>query len=241
MIYKGLHPKADVDRLYLTGGQGLIQMIAVEIQALAHHIFKNKFAEPQQSGLLSKPTKSLVEYTSEWLQEETIIWQLPSAVDSLTKVECAYKWLHWSYLKLDTETLITAAQEQALHTNAYNANVLHCSSDPLCHLCHSCDETVFHILSSCPFLASTSHLERRNSVAALVHKQICMAYGIATGECPWLYSPQSVVTSGNVKILWDVDIRTDRVISAHRPDIVIHDSFEHSTILIYVELLFQLM
>ena len=39
---------------------------------------------------------------------------------------------------------------------------------------------------------------------------------------------------GNVKILWDVDIRTDIVISAHRPDIVIHDSFERSAILIDV-------
>jgi len=68
----------------------------------------------------------------------------------------------------------------------------------------------------------------------LIHRQ---AYGIVTGEPPWLYSPQSVVTSGNVKILWDVDIRTDRVISAHRPDIVIHDSFECSAILIDVAIL----
>jgi len=63
-----------------------------------------------------------------------------------------------------------------------------------------------------------------------------MAYGIATNEPPWLYSPQPVVTSGDVKILWDV---TDRVISAHRPDIVIHDGSERSAILI--DVLFQLI
>ena len=43
-----------------------------------------------------------------------------------------------------------------------------------------------------------------------------------------------MVTSNHVKILWDVDIRTDRSISAHRPDIVIHDNLECSAILIDV-------
>ena len=76
-------------------------MIAVEIQVLAHHVFQKKFAEPlllvvQQSGLLPKPTKSLAEYKSEWLKHHVISWrqkplhgQFPSAVERLTKVECA--------------------------------------------------------------------------------------------------------------------------------------------------------
>jgi len=71
-------------------------------------------------------------------------------------------------------------------------------------------------------------------VTSLIHKQICMAYRIATNEHPWLYSPQPVVTFGDVKILWDVDISTDTVISAHRPDIVIHNGSELSATLIEV-------
>ena len=43
-----------------------------------------------------------------------------------------------------------------------------------------------------------------------------------------------MLTSAHVKILCNVDIRTDRSISAHRPDIVIRDSLERSAILIYV-------
>ena len=121
-----------------------------------------------------------------------------------------------------------------MRTNAYNTNVLHCSDDPLCRLCHSFDETVYHILSSCPLLAPTGYLQRHNSVAALIHKQICEFYDIYTCEKPWLYNPQPVVSSNNVKILWDVDIRTDRINSAHRPDIVVHDSLERSVILIDV-------
>ena len=58
--------------------------------------------------------------------------------------------------------------------------------------------------------------------------------GIYTCEKPWLYNPQPVVSSNHVKILWNVDIRTDQIISAHRPDIVIHDTLERSAILIDV-------
>lgn len=79
-IYKGLHPKADVDCLYLprkTGGCGLInvqQMVAVETQALAH-----KFAEPllfavRHSGLFP-PIKSLSDFKSEWLQDCATSWK----------------------------------------------------------------------------------------------------------------------------------------------------------------------
>ena len=45
-------------------------------------------------------------------------------------------------MKIETEALITAAQDQALCTNT---NVLHCSDDPLCRLCHSFDETVSYV------------------------------------------------------------------------------------------------
>ena len=147
--------------------------------------------------------------------------QFPIAMDCLTKMECAYKWLRLSYLKFETEALITASQDQDLRTNAYSTNVLYCSSDPLCRLYHSFDSYI-ELMSF--FLVPTGYLQWHSSVAALIHKRICEYYGIPTCEKPWLYNPQAVVTSNHVKILWDVDIRTDRTISAHRPDIIIHDS-----------------
>ena len=75
-IYKGLHPRADVDCLYLprnSGGRGLInvrQLVAVETQALAQYVYWNKSAEPlllavHQSGLLPQLIKSLSEFKSE--------------------------------------------------------------------------------------------------------------------------------------------------------------------------------
>ena len=86
-------------------------------------------------------------------------------------------------------------------------------------------------MSLCPFKASTGYLQWHNSVAALIHAQICEFYGISICEKPWLYSSQLVVTSNHVKILWDVDTKTDQI-SAHRPDVVVHNSLGCSAILI---------
>ena len=118
------------------------------------------------------------------------------------------------------EAFITSAQDQAIRTKAYNANVLNCTDDSLCRICHSSDETIYHLLSTCPVLAAKAYLQH-NSVASLIHKHICKFYGMPTCEKPWLYTPQPLVLSNNVQIMWDFGIRTDRIISAHQPDIVI--------------------
>ena len=49
-----------------------------------------------------------------------------------------------------------------------------------------------------------------------------------------MHTPSPLVMSGNVKILWDFNIRTDHAISVHRPDIVIVDGHDHSAILLDV-------
>ena len=100
--------------------------MTVYTQAVAHYVYKNKSAEPlllavHQSRLRLQPIKSLSEFKSEWLQECMILWkqkllhgQFLVVIKCLTTVECAYKWLRWSYLKLETEVLITATQDHAL-------------------------------------------------------------------------------------------------------------------------------
>ena len=63
---------------------------------------------------------------------------------------------------------------------------------------------------------------------------ICTHYGLQTCKKPWLYVPQPVVESRDVKILWDFEVRTDHVISAQRPDIIVLDYKKKCGILIDV-------
>ena len=97
----------------------------------------------------------------------------------------------------------------------------------------SSDDTVYHLLSVCLALAATEYLKRHNSVASLIHKNVCEYYGIPTCEKPWLYHPQPIVQNNSVK---DLDIRIDCVISAHRPDIVVHNCIERSVLVLDVSI-----
>jgi len=153
-------------------------MIAVESEALAHYVWNNKSAEPllfavRESQLFSKPKRSLAVFKAAWKEEYITLWkqkplhgQFPSQIEAITTPACAYQWQHFSHLKIETETMITTAQDQAICTKAYNVSVLHSSNDSLCRLCHSSKGTIFHVLSACPVLALTEYLERHNSFSS---------------------------------------------------------------------------
>jgi len=40
---------------------------------------------------------------------------------------------------------------------------------PLCHLCNSAEETVDHLVSSCPYIAQTEYKKWHDQVARYIH------------------------------------------------------------------------
>jgi hypothetical protein len=83
------------------------------------------------------------------------------------------------------------------------------------------NETVTHILAACPKLAQMEYLKWHNAVAAVIHKTICDENGRESAKQTWLHRSEAVTETEEVKKLWDFEIRTDRVIPARRPDIVV--------------------
>ena len=63
--------------------------------------------------------------------------------------EESWMWLQRGTLKKETESLITAAQEQALRTNHRKAKIEKDRTSPLCRMCKQADETVSHIVPGC--------------------------------------------------------------------------------------------
>ena len=120
-------------------------------------------------------------------------------------------------LKIETEALLTAAQDQALSTKAHKTYIQKTSTDAKCRLCKDTDETVSHILTACRILAPTEYVRRHNEVAKVIHLNICKAYDIQTPKQYWKHEPLPVTDNEKAKILWDFEIRTDHHISARRP------------------------
>ena len=67
--------------------------------------------------------------------------------------EESWRWLRNGFLKKETESLILAAQEQALRRNSIKYSIDKTSETPLCSLCGDATETVGHwqwMQEACP-------------------------------------------------------------------------------------------
>ena len=71
-------------------------------------------------------------------------------------------------LKRETESLLAAAQNQAIRTNYQRAKIERDETSPLCRMCKQADETVSHIVSECSKLAPTEYKGRHDKLAAAV-------------------------------------------------------------------------
>ena len=92
----------------------------------------------------------------------------------------SWNWIRTGELKKETEGLIFAAQDQALRTNAMKARIKNQNVSSKCRMCGSHDETVQHILCSCPKPAQTEYKKRHDVVGRVIHWELCKEYGV---EC----------------------------------------------------------
>ena len=81
----------------------------------------------------------------------------------------SWQWLRRGSLKRQTESLIIAAQDQALGTNYRKAKIEHSRESAMCRMCKTRDETVTCIISECSKLAQTDYKARHDRVVSAVH------------------------------------------------------------------------
>ena len=244
-MYGALHPRSDVDRLYVArakGGRGLLSVedsirksendIAEYLEKTEEHILKlTKDIAFNKEPIPKKEYKKAMEEKREnnWKQKKLHgVWNKHiNEYDQQTNY-----WLQKSNLKPATESLILAAQDQALRTNWYNSEILKTSADPLCRRCKLYPETVAHIVSGCPELAQGVYLQRHNTVASFLHWTMCGNENLDRNEHWYDHEPQKVIENDNVKILYDFNIYTDKKIKHRRPDIVILQKQTNKTAII---------
>ena len=103
-------------------------------------------------------------------------------------------------MKVATEALIFAAQEQALRTNYVKFNIDKSVDSPLCRMCNQKGETINHILSECKMLAEKEYKRTHDNIARLVHWKLGCKYDISRGEIWYEHQPERVVENEKCKI-----------------------------------------
>jgi len=159
------HPKADVDRWYVTrkqGGRGLMQLEtahAVEIPKLVEYVDRKEDPLIQvvrthqhntDSAVLEtarclktevrrekrKTKESIVEKTKERWHGNRMHGQLPRNLDEkLVDIEQSYRWLKSGDIKGETKSTIVAAQDQAISTIYFKNKILKEETESKCRLC----------------------------------------------------------------------------------------------------------
>ena len=115
--------------------------------------------------------------------------------------DARWLWLKHGNLKRETESLILAAQEQAIRTNAIKAYIDKSQEQSKCRMCGERDETVNHLVSECSKMAQREYKRRHDWVARRVHWEVCRMYGIEVKDKWYEHDTAPVTENERCKIL----------------------------------------
>ena len=146
--------------------------------------------------------------------------------------EKTWQWLSRGDLKVGTEALLCAAQEQAIRANYIKYHIDKTSDSRMYRLCGKKGESVQHITSGCEKLAQKEYKKRHDNVGKKVHWDICKKNELEHTEKSYEHAPEGAVENEEIKVLWDINIRCDNLIEARRPDLIVTDKKEQKGIII---------
>ena len=131
-----------------------------------------------------------------------------------------WTWLRKGNLKRETESLLIAAQNNAI-TNHIKARIDKTQQNSKCRLCGGRDETINHIISKCNKLAQKEYKARHDWVSKVIHWEMCRKFQFDHTNKWYMHNPAPVLENDSHKLLWDFNIQTDQLTPARRPDIII--------------------
>ena len=248
-INKALHPRACVARLYITrseGGRGMQSVeecVNIERRELGQYLKHSQeewltMAWNEKVISVDEEPEMYKERIENQRKEEWENKPMQGQYQRQTKEiaqDGSWQWLTRGELKKETEGMLMAAQDQALRTR-YIQNRIdgQTSISPVCRKCEQKMETINHIISECPALAQNEYKRRHDTVAKALHWKICKEFNIPCSENWYNHTPEKVVENNKAKILWDYDVRTDHVIQARRPDLILINKEDQKVSLIDV-------
>ena len=132
-----------------------------------------------------------------------------------------WMWQRKGNLKRETESLLIAAQNNAMRTNHIKARIDKTQQNCRYRLCGDRDETINHIISECSKLAQKEYKTRHDWVGKVIHRELCQKLKFDNTNQWYMPNPTFILENETRKLLWDFDIQTDPLISARRPDLII--------------------
>ena len=104
-------------------------------------------------------------------------------------------------LKRGTESLLIAAQDNAIRTNHIKARIDKTQQNSKCRLCGDRDETINHIISECSKLAQKEYKARHDWVGKVIHWEMCRKFQFNHTNKWYMHNPAPVLENDSHKLL----------------------------------------
>jgi hypothetical protein len=163
--------------------------------------------------------------------------QLPRSLgEKLVDIEQSYRWLKSGDIKAETESTIMTPQDQKISANYFKNKILKKEIESKCRLCKQHEETIDHLTSGSPILVKNEYLMRHDKVCTHLYYSICKTFGTETTDKWYTHKPKPVYDEGDVTVLWNRAVHTDREVTVNRPDIITENKKEKTCTLIDVSI-----
>ena len=107
--------------------------------------------------------------------------------------EKTWKWLRKGNFKREKESLLIAAQSNAIRTNHIKARIDKAQQNSKCRLCGDREETINHMISECNKLAQKEYKTRYDWVDKVIHLEMCEKLKFNYMNKWYMHNPASVL------------------------------------------------
>ena len=222
-MHKALHPRDNVDRLYVSrkeGGSGLANIedsVDASIQRLEDYIEKH---ERELITAIRNDTDNTIDdrmtttRKKKWEKKKQLYGRYKRLIN--ISHQKTWTWLRKGNLKRETESLLIAAQDNAMGTNHIKARIDKIQQNSKCRLCDDSDETINHKISERSKLAQKGYKARHDWVGNVIHWEMCKKFKFDHTNKWYMHNPAPVLENDTHKLLWDFNIQTDHLIPTRR-------------------------
>ena len=198
-MYKALHPRNYVDRLYVSrkeGGRGLVSSedsVDASIKRLEDNTEK-------RGGRLITTTRGPTERKlpkKQKLEEKQLYGRFKRLISDISH-EKMWTRLRKGNLKRRTESLQIAAQSNAIRTNHSKARIDKKQQNIKFKLCGDRDETINHNISECRKLAQKDYKTSHDWMGKVIHWELCKKFKFNHTDKWYMHNPESVLVNGTL-------------------------------------------
>ena len=221
-MHKALHPRDDVDRLYLSRKEGRRGIACIEDSVDASIQRLEDYIQKHDGGLITAirndtdntmDNKMTITWKQKW--EGKLYGRFKRLINNISHDKT------WTWLRKGNVKREIVAQNNAIRTYHIKARIDKTQQNSKCRQCGDRDETINHIISECSKLAQKEYKTRHDWDVKVIHWEMWRKFKFDHTNKWYMHNPAPILKDNTHKLLWDFDIYTDHLISARRSDLII--------------------